>query len=197
MPTNPLAFGDILAGPIIAMIQADTIAAQASAEFIENVGFVNGQANDNFGNMRMVTFTYQKQNIGEAPQTVTLQVPLLSLIPIPLLQVKDANVEFGVEITDMQSTGNAQSRVRTTTGNLSYLDGNRTAMQAIVREHTDTKIQMKLSINVAQADIPIGLARLFQVMDGSIVVNNSNSSNNSGNGSADTAPDNNDTTTIA
>ncbi len=182
MPTNPLPFGEILAGPMLALIQADTIAAQASAEFIENVGFVNGGANGNFGDMRMITFTYQKQNIGDPPETVTLQVPLLSLIPIPLLQVREADIDFGIEITDTQSSGLAQSHLRTSAGNLTYLDGNRTAMQAILREQTDTHIQMKMKVTFAQADIPSGLSRLFQVMDNSLssntVVGNGNGNGN-------------------
>ncbi|MFN0200532.1 MAG: DUF2589 domain-containing protein [Bacteroidia bacterium] len=186
MPTNPLPFGEILAGPMLALIQADTIAAQASAEFIENVGFVNGQAGDNFGAMRMITFTYQKQAIGEAPQTVTIQVPLLSLIPIPLLQVKDAQIDFGVEISDTQSSGLARSQLRTVGGDLLYLDGNRTAMSAILREQTDSRIQLKMKVTFAQADVPSGLARLFQVIDQSIVLATSSGNGNNSNTPSDT-----------
>lgn len=182
MPTNPLPFGEILAGPMLAMIQADTIAAQASAEFIENVGFVNGTQNGNFGQMRMITFTYQKQNIGEPAETITLKVPLLSLIPIPLLQVREAEIDFGVEIIDMQSSGPAQSHLRTASGNLSYLDGNRTAMDVILREQRDTHIQMKMKVHFAQADIPSGLSRLLQVMDNSLLSTTNTNSNNGGGG---------------
>lgn len=169
---NPyyIQISQLIAAPMVAMVEGETIAANATKEFIETVGFTKQGNNDAIlGEMRMVTFSYKRRNpLTDQIDDMSLSVPLLSLFSIPLLQIQNAEIEFGLDITTKPVVNNSSNSrfkkmqkkvemygmLRGTSGNLD------TAV--------DAKIQMKVKINIAQSDIPIGLSKIFQVMDTSV-----------------------------
>jgi hypothetical protein len=94
----------IFNAPIAAVIEADVMAARAFVEFIEEYGFVRkpgdrpGGATPDFGELRMVSFCYQQPGANGVMEKRLLQIPVLSLIPLPLLEVKTATFDFGVRV---------------------------------------------------------------------------------------------------
>ncbi len=70
------------AGPLMAVIDAQSAAALTTMDFIRNVGF------DENGDARNVSFIYDRLNStsGEI-ESKTLTVPLLTIIPIPYIRV--------------------------------------------------------------------------------------------------------------
>jgi hypothetical protein len=92
-------FSELIAAPLAAAIEADAIAATTSAEFIKNYGFEKSDQGNGYGELAMVTFSYSRPNTvtGES-ETVEVQVPALSLIPLPLLQVNNVEFNFSLEV---------------------------------------------------------------------------------------------------
>ncbi len=171
-----LPFGQVIAAPMLAMIEGETIAARATTEFIESIGFVKDSTTDNnsFGKVRTVTFSYVKQNIDGKNETVTLTLPLLSLVPIPLLQIHKAEIEFGLDIAAKSKITTSEVKSKSGTQILPSQKVNTYAMlkrmpTTSTAEHDiTTNMQMKVKIEIGQSDIPIGLSKLFQVFETSV-----------------------------
>ena len=176
MPNNlansiSIPYYQLIGSPIVAMIQAEALAAQASAEFIETVGFVKNNANQvEFGKLKTITFNFKKQNVNGSEDDCEVTVPLLSILPIPLLQIKDATIEFNLKLTDVTQIKPVKER-RVISPNKSFRGDNLIFLKGIYgttylkEKNTKTDIDMKVKINISQSDIPVGLSKLFQIFD--------------------------------
>jgi Protein of unknown function (DUF2589) len=72
----------MLSGPLAAIIKAQAMAAQSTADFIKSVGL------DENNNVVNVDFDYEVLNATTGEKyTNTLTVPLLTIIPIPFIKV--------------------------------------------------------------------------------------------------------------
>lgn len=172
MPTfTQIPVYQLIGAPLEAMVQAEALAAQASAEFIEAVGFSkdSNTPSDGFGHIKTVSFTYKQQNVNGEEETKEIAIPILSLVPIPMLQIKDATLEFNLKISEtsakQKTTGNNIPLADTS---LTYKNDTGLALRGVyvpTNVSTQSDIDLKLKINVVQADIPVGLSRLFQIMD--------------------------------
>lgn len=171
-----LSFSQLIGSPIVAIVQAEAMAARASAEFIESVGFVKqeGKDADAYGKLRTVTFTYTKQDVNGEPVTEEVELPLLSLVPIPLLQVKDAQLTFSAKVVEsatdrnqLHAPINERLRISAPQRPVSLM-----AVYKPMGTTTDTAsdgADVKVSINLVQSDIPAGLKQLFQIMENAAV----------------------------
>ena len=157
-----LPYHQLIGAPLVALIDAEAHAARASAEFLQSVGFIRspGVAEDSFGHLRTVTFTYLKQDVNGADVTEEIELPLLSLLPIPLLQIKDASLEFELKVTEIeQERGKIDKSERRVVLKGAY------SSQRSAESKVNSEATVKIRINVAQSDIPVGLTKLFQIMD--------------------------------
>ena len=111
----------IIAAPLVATVQADVYAAIAFVKFIEKYGFEknstitktliekgfdavadNSNGTSQLGKLKMVTFYYDYEVIEDGKPVVRIvrvTIPFLSLVPLPLLQVNDAEYRFDIRIT--------------------------------------------------------------------------------------------------
>ncbi len=141
--------------------------AQATVGFIEAVGFEKStrEAPESLGRLKNVTFVYDKQDVNGNIISDEITLPLLSLVPIPLLQIKDASLEFNLRLTEITKAPLTQN-------------GNRLASipPIVIMKGTYGKIvsggevpksdtDLKIKMNIVQSDIPVGLSRLFQILD--------------------------------
>jgi len=191
----------LIGAPLLAVVQAEAQAAQVSADFIQEVGFegsstpVNaGTANaipgntappptppmqkgGPLGNLRIATFGHKVRGTDGVIRDHTMSVPVLSLFPIPLLQIKDAEFDFAIKVLDHVSKGPelANREVAPSDrapGLKEFLSQNRVELKgAIAREHTtnspqqSSEMQLKVKVRMQQADMPLGLLKLFSLMD--------------------------------
>ncbi len=113
---------------------------------------------------------------------------MLSVLPIPALQIREAELEFFVKIVDMltetQQSNQAQSKAGEPdkpAGDVSQEKLVRTPPRidlktmmgrgqpgAPVASNSAFDMQVRVKIKVEQADVPAGLARLFNLMEQSI-----------------------------
>lgn len=170
-----LPFYQIIGAPLMAVVQGQTQAAQATAEFIERVGFEPGENKEGIGSLRMVVFTYQKPGPDGTSLTYKAEVPILSLVPIPSIQVKRADFEFNVKITDVQVSDTKIAMASQAAESGDWLSNGRTEFRATMgkmmssaSEQQTLDLQMKVTIRAEQADITAGMAHLFRIFDQSI-----------------------------
>lgn len=186
----------LIGAPLLALIQAESQAAQATAEFIEHVGFervvdeesknANKDENKNsLGKLKMATFANQMTGPNGELKEMRVQVPLLSLIPIPALQIKDAELEFYVKILDFSREESISKLQKSFAKETAIENDDKAADEPQLNQQIQLKAamgrgpssqqssmesQVRIKINMTQADIPAGLSKLFHIMEHSIAV---------------------------
>ena len=98
-----LGLNDMISGPLLAFIDAEVAATLKYVEFIGN--FFDHEDSKgrpitdpyNFGRLRTVSFKYQRHGV-DSVEEVEMHVPLLSLVPLPVLELVEAKFEFGLRI---------------------------------------------------------------------------------------------------
>jgi hypothetical protein len=191
-----LSLYQLLGAPLYALIQAETYAANATADFIERVGFEPPKGergsskppHEDMGKLRTISFQQERRTAEGQSATYKVEVPLLSILPIPALQIKEADLEFYVKIVDMVSQGQSSSKKTGREGKIEKAaPTNESPRVPVPAHHLDMKamlgrgqpnapqapqsafdMQVHIKIKVAQADPPAGLGRLFNLMEQSI-----------------------------
>jgi hypothetical protein len=184
-----LKLHELLGATMVAVIQADALAAKATLEYIETVGFVapaEGEGEEETtagGTLRMASFRYKKRDETNAIADFVAEVPILSLVPIPALQVKDATFSFAVKIDDITketeggNPGNPDGATiaQPTSRLVTFLKP--TATQLIARpaaasgprtEEVRSTHHLEVKVTMAQADIPTGMEKIFNLLDQAI-----------------------------
>jgi hypothetical protein len=189
-----LKLHELLGATLVAVVQADALAAKATLEYIETVGFAEATESETedseaeaAGRLRMASFRYKKLDANNDVAEFVAEVPILSLVPIPALQIKDATLSFAVKIDDITKTTDgptptpavaaAASGVGTTTP-MRLLDELRpTATQLVARpaassgaksQEVRSTHHLELKVTMAQADIPVGMEKIFDLLDQAI-----------------------------
>ncbi|UQA54909.1 DUF2589 domain-containing protein [Polyangium aurulentum] len=93
---SEIALSKLIGALIRDVVDADGMAAQATADFIQSVGFDKGE-------LRMVQFTYDHPDQSGVMKKYVVSVPLLTIVPIPLLGVQEAELSFTTTVVEMSS----------------------------------------------------------------------------------------------
>lgn len=93
---------NLIGGPLMATANANMYMAQATAEFINDVGI------DADGKVRTASFGYEKRTANEDGtsnvDTMKVDVPMLSIVPVPNLQVNEVNIQFDMEVEQSEES---------------------------------------------------------------------------------------------
>lgn len=98
-----IPFGSIIGGPLKACIEAQAMAAQTSWQFIQEVGL---NTDPNTGQKEAVNVSFQFMQNGHMVQ---LNVPLLTIVPIPYIAIHDIDINFKANISASSSSVSEQS----------------------------------------------------------------------------------------
>lgn len=173
---NVVDLQDIFSAPIVAVVKADVMAAREFVDFIEKYGFIHppGGSPETLGELRMITFSYEQPGHDNRPVTRFFSIPALSLIPLPLLEVKTATFDFGVRIIEAVERPTAQ-RVRILAGEPPahpelrwrgmLARGRSTDVEETIPDlspHLEANINVRVAVGLA--DIPAGIRNLLAVM---------------------------------
>lgn len=123
---SSIDFESMIGGPLIAVVNAQAQAALSTVNFIKSVGFKAGDSDDpeaaNTGDPIYVTFKYPKEIAPYQPavpadpehsieakdavpaqiQEMKLEVPILTMLPIPFIRVEETTIDFNAKITSME-----------------------------------------------------------------------------------------------
>lgn len=169
-----LPLHEIIGIPIADMVRAEMQAAQASMEFIQNVGFRRDPKGDpdNLGELRFVTFRYQSVDVSKKAVVHEVKVPLLSLVPLPLLQIARGEIELVARIHGVKPLALDSAVVARAPGQSETLGARRHEFIASVDSLTaadDPKLaaipRIRIKIEVKQSDLPAGINALLRKMD--------------------------------
>jgi len=180
---------ELLGAVMVALVRADALAAKATLEYIETVGFVPPRTERReepgttiaSGRLRMASFRYRKRDENNELADFVAEVPVLSLVPIPALQVANATVSFAVKIDDITTmkdgevprpappTDGAPRLVPFLQATATRLIARPAASSGAKTEETRSTHHIEIDLTMDRADIPLGLEKIFNLMDQAIV----------------------------
>ena len=170
----------LIAGPLIATVEADAMSAQKYFTYLMSIAFEDYDASTNSASrLRMLTFNYFDTDAnGRREQTVS--IPLFTIVPLPLLQIQEADFDFDIKIVD--------SVTETTEDRFSYENGTieeghekpaSLKMRASLAPQSGQKkgdlqqgltANMKVHVKMRQADMPAGLSNLLHLAANNMTV---------------------------
>ena len=170
---TPKFISDLLGAPMAAIVQAEAIAARATADFIKEVGFTKNtdSVDSDFGAIKNISFSYNRQNADGTAQMALITVPLLTIVPIPTLRVAQAVIELDLAITQPEESilGGGDSR-----SNKSFGMEKPLRLKALFAKKpvgsspaTGNSISgnMNVKITMEQAEPTIGMVQLISILD--------------------------------
>jgi hypothetical protein len=170
---TPRYISELLGAPMAAIVQAEGIAARATAEFIKEVGFtgISDSIDGDYGRIRNVTFSYERINADGTTELAKLSVPLLTIIPIPSIQVAEAEIEFDLAMTQPESSPVPKDDSRL--GNFSSYKS--VQLKAIFAKKpnpstnspvtTTATSNMNVKIRLVQSELAVGMVQLLNILD--------------------------------
>jgi hypothetical protein len=172
-----LPMGDLVGAPLIAACDAQIRLAQATAEFINRVGFEEG-AEGAPGKTRTSDFSFsrpvQDADGNWTEETVGLKVPLLSIVKVPTLAVENVDITFDMEVkasTNDKSSLAAEAKIDASWGGF----GAKVSVQGSVASHkentrtSDNSAKYHVNVQARDAGMPEGLARVMDILQTAVV----------------------------
>lgn len=189
MPINigqemALPMEQIIGGPLQAVVKAQALAASSTVDFIQQVGLNPAQGGGGNQTARTVDFSFQRrvparEEDGGSPsdvlttETVQLTVPLLTIVPVPFIRVKEATIDFEAQVSS--STLNTTDSTFGISAEASGgFWGVKFSVKASYTRNTKTSDQvnrsstLKVHVYAVQDEIPAGLDRVLTILQTAI-----------------------------
>ncbi|HLO02192.1 MAG TPA: DUF2589 domain-containing protein [Symbiobacteriaceae bacterium] len=188
VPQGILPIEYLLAAPLEALVRAQAMAAQTTADFVGQVGFET--AEDGVTRARMVDFEYlhsqadpnQPGNMLDTP--VRVRVPVLSLLTVPNVTVEEASVDLQLRIMGQQAPTIERPTTAPVTRETPRINPNDPArLQSIARSPllqaasgirlvgsiaapklADQSASLKVAIKLKQAPTPSGIQQILDLL---------------------------------
>lgn len=172
---------DLISGPLTATIDADSIATRRYLSYLMELAFESyDKETGKVGELRMLEFNYQSHDVDGTHQQ-QVKIPLLTLVPLPLLQVKEADFDFDIKIVDALSadTDVTFSLKNGATPQEKTAEGVklRVSMASAIVEGSrkscsqqSLTTNMKVKVRMEQADMPGGLANLLHLATNNLLM---------------------------
>ncbi|WP_317933234.1 DUF2589 domain-containing protein [Halioxenophilus sp. WMMB6] len=167
---NSIPFGTLIGGPMNAAVEAQAKAAMTTVDFINAVGFTDGQGGKQ--EVTNITFTVKK---GES--TTDIKVPLLTIVPIPFLRIDDMTINFKANITQSEESEDKSSATQNWGVNAKASAGwlwGKASMSASYSSKKDSSSTrdskysvehtVDVTVHAVQDDVPGGLARILNIL---------------------------------
>lgn len=158
---------NLIGSPLSAATQASIYLAHSTAEFIDEVGF------EADGAARRVQFRYQSavpDTDGHVQlQEMQVELPLLSVVPIPNLQIDEVRLHFDMEIKHYEKNEAGRNAEAGVSGGAGFgpakvtVTGNVSSHGANTRS-SDNSAKYEMHISASNHGIPEGLARVLDIM---------------------------------
>lgn len=161
----PLDF--LISAPLVAAVKAQHVAAQTTKGFIESM----------IDNGKPITVDFSvNQELGGKSQSMTVNAPLLALVPVPHLRIDSLTTKFTFEIkqtlTDKSESEKGVEMEVGTSGALSpwvsaSVKGSASSKSSS-EATTNRSGQLEVTVQASESEIPEGLARVLSLMASAI-----------------------------
>ncbi|WP_245671588.1 DUF2589 domain-containing protein [Nocardia amamiensis] len=152
---EPLKLGDLLGSLMGAVVDAQAQAARASIEFVRDVGLISEQPSGT-ERLRTVSLRYRKRDENGALADFEVEVPLLAMVNVPSLAVKEASFSMAYDVVTVKAASDTTKR---------------SVMTGVIRKKTaasdrkTTTMSVDVEVTIAQEATPIGVERLFDLAE--------------------------------
>ncbi len=184
-----LDFSNLIGGPLTAVINAQAQAAKSTIDFISSVGF------DEERNPIYVKFKYPKQTQSYVPavyengtkksdeipakiEVMELEVPLLTIVPIPFIRVDEATIDFNAKInavdtkdqnSSMNFGANLEVKQKWPGGSAKLKASFSYQKTTATGSKVDRTYSMSIHIRAVQDDMPAGMERMLSILESSML----------------------------
>jgi hypothetical protein len=100
---SALGLGELLGSLLTAVVEGQAAATGSALDFVEKIGLTGDPEHPEF---RTVTIRYTKLDENQEPAEFELELPLLAMVNVPTITVKQAKVSFTYDVvtTSREST---------------------------------------------------------------------------------------------
>ncbi len=194
-----IPFGHLIGSPLKAAIESQAMAAQSTIDFIKQVGFKKAESdNEDFmfidlnsdadaGEIRNVTFTYSKKDVGDETdeaseaneEEFSLTVPILTITPIPYIRIDEMTIDFKAKLTDSVVHKSASATAVSASVSGKYggfwspvkvnfrVSATHKSASSSTRS-SQREYQMDIHVRAVQDELPQGLSRILDVLEDAI-----------------------------
>lgn len=141
-----LPFDHIIGAPLMACIKAQQTSAQATWEAIHEMGFDKSDKSAGEEEVAMVSFLFQQGGF-----TRKITVPLLTLIPIPYMQIDYVDLKFRADMSTSSE------------GELTAKYSNTMDSQAARTSKYNVTNEIDINIHATTSGMPAGIAKLLEI----------------------------------
>lgn len=176
-----IPFGSIIGAPLKACIEAQAMAAQTSWQFIQEVGL---NTDPETGKKEAVNVTFEFLQNGRMAQ---LNVPLLTIVPIPYIAIHDIDINFKANIsassssvseTSSSSSLDAGADISAKVGwgpfsvqaNMKANYSSKKDSKATQSSQYSVEYTMDVAVKAGQDSMPAGLAKVLELLGSSLDV---------------------------
>ena len=162
---------NLIGAPLTAAADASVQLAQSTADFINRVGF------DEEGKIRNVDFGYEKKVSNEDGTTdvqeMKVHVPILSIVPIPNLQVDQVGITFDMEVKESEQSEKSTDASASISGSGSIF-GFKVSVSGSVSSHSsntrssDNSAKYHVDVSATNHGTPEELARILDIMSANV-----------------------------
>ncbi len=193
-----LPMESLIGAPLDAACTANLKLAQATAEFIETVGFVQDEdGTTNSSTVRVAKFSFDKPivttdssgNQTFSKERIDIEVPLLSVVQIPSLKVDTVDITFDMEVKTSETSSETSDKSGEISGGAKIGWGPFSAhvdFKGSVSTHkentrsTDKSAKYHVEVKATDQGMPEGLARVLDIMNQAAAPMNITSNDNNG-----------------
>jgi hypothetical protein len=175
-----LPLHQIISAPMTAAIEAQAMAAQVTIEFIKEVGFKEAAAGTT-PELEYVSFSYTKTDDIAGTETVVIEVPLLTIVPIPYLRIDTFDIDFSANIRESKVvkskdasafavgvTSQAKFRFGWVRADIQASVAYNRSKETTSDTQTATEYNMDIKLHAVQDSLPGGLKKMLSILEGAI-----------------------------
>ena len=176
---SALPMSSLIGGPLQAAATAQGTLANITSDFINNVGLEKDKNGDL--NARTVNFKYQKPvkntttdkdgNTTDtwSKQNMDLQVPLLTIVKAPNLQVKDVEINFNMEVKSSAASTNENAQNASVDASWKGWGAKVSFHGSVSNKNTsqrssDTSAKYEVKVSATDDGAPEGLMKVLDIL---------------------------------
>ncbi|MBR2205595.1 Protein of unknown function [Xylanibacter ruminicola] len=173
----------LIAGPLVSTIEADALSTKRYLDILQAIAFEDEVKDGKTvgRKLRTLSFSYTETNADGHRQKI-VSIPLLTLVPLPLLQIQEADFDYDINILDAVSSSVDESF---NYGKGRIEQGDKTVKPMRLRAalattggsgstsgQTEQKLSanMKVHVKMRQTDVPAGLANMLRLTASNLLI---------------------------
>ena len=159
-----MPFAEIIGGPLNAIIEAQIKASNGMARFVMDVGF---DEKDGVKHAVSVDFQHTVKRSDGSDMIETINLPLITIIPIPNMQIIDGKITLDVEVSQSAEFKDNVEAGGELTGKVGWgpFSVSLKARASYSKENTrktDTRAKQHIELNIGQCPLPEGFNLLME-----------------------------------